>query len=808
MLSDIRFACRTLAKSPGFALTSVAALALGIGANSAIFSLVNQLLLNPPGFTNPDRIVAVRAKYDKLSLKSIPLSAPDFADVRNSTQIFGRAALMGGGDFNYTGGDVPERLQGLSVSVQWFDVFGAKPYLGRTFQPEEDAPNAHPVVVLTHGAWKRLFGGNSAVLGRTIELNQKPYEIIGVMGPEFRWPSQTDLWTPLGLAPDAYSENNRFNESYFTVARMNPGVSLPQANAFIQVLVDRVRQANGRISGYARSSQWGMFAVPMTDFVAGDTRKPMLVLLGAVGFVLLIACSNIAGLMVARTAGRAKEIAVRAALGASRWQLIRQVMSESLLLSLCGAALGLAVANSGIRLLLLIAPENASLGLDARLDARVLLFTVVVAMVSGILFGLAPAWQIARFSPHEILKASGQSVTASHGRQTLRAALVVGEAALAVVLLAGAGLFLRSLARLQDVKPGFQPQGVMTATLSLPQAQYKEAEKQIAFYRAIMERLNSVRGLQSAALAVPLPFSGDGGSASFGIEGRVNPPGDPGPHGDISYVSAGYFESMQIPLKGGRYFSVQDRQGTEPVVVIDENLARQYWPNEDPLGKHMRRGGPQTPWSTIVGVVGHVNRSDLAGDTGKGVYYYCLFQKPLPMTSMVLKTQGDPAGLASAIRQAVHEVDPNQPVHRLKTLQDMVQSSLAPRRFAVRMLGFFALVALFMAALGLYGVISYSVAQRTQEIGVRMALGAESRSLIALIVGQGLRLAAVGVVVGLILAMALSRMLQSQFFGVSAFDPVTFASIAAVLLGAASLASYLPARRAARVDPLRALRYD
>jgi predicted permease len=807
MISDIRFALRSLAKSPGFALTSVAALALGIGANSAIFSLVNQLLLNPPGISNPERIVAVRAKYDKLNLKSIPVSVPDFADVRSSTQIFAHAALAGEGDFNYTGGEIPERLQGANVSVQWFDVFGAKPHLGRIFQPEEDLPNANPVVVLSYAAWKRLFGGNPAVLDKTIELNQKPYRIVGVMGSEFRWPPQVDLWAPLGLAADAYSENNRFNENYFAVARMNPGVSLPQTNAFIHVLVDRVRQANARISGYAISSQWSMFAVPITDYIAGDTKKPMLVLLGAVGFVLLIACSNIAGLMVARTAGRAKEIAVRAALGAGRWQLVRQVISESLLLALAGAALGLAVAYAGARLLLLIAPESSALGLDARLDVNVLLFTGGVAILSGILFGLAPAWQIARVSPYEVLKASGQAVTASHGRQTLRAALVVCESASAVVLLAGAGLFLRSLAQLQNVKPGFDPRGVMTATLSLPQMQYKGAEKQIVFYRAILERLASLRGVQSAALGMPLPFSGNGGSASFGIEGRPAAPGDPGPHGDIRYVTPGYFEAMGIPLKSGRYFGGQDRQGTEPVVVIDENLARQYWPNEDPVNKHMRRG-VRAPWSSIVGVVGHVNHSDLAGDTGKGVYYYCLFQQSLPMASILLKTQGDPASLASAIRQAVREVDPNQPVSRLKTMQDMVQNSLAPRRFAVRLLGFFAMVALFMSALGLYGVISYSVAQRTQEIGLRMALGAQSRSLLAMVVGQGLRLAALGVVIGLILAMACSQMLQSQFFGVSAFDPLTFVSIAAVLLGAASLASYLPARRAANVDPLRALRYE
>ena len=807
MISDIRFALRSLAKSPGFALTSVAALALGIGANSAIFSLVNQLLLNPPGISNPERIVAVRAKYDKLNLKSIPVSVPDFADVRNRKQVFAHAALMGEGDFNYTGGEAPERLQGASASVEWFDVFGARPNLGRVFQPEEDLPNANPVVVLSHAAWKRLFGGNPAILDKTIELNQKPYRIIGVMGPEFRWPRQVDLWTPLGLAADAYSENNRFNENYFAAARMNPGVSLPQANAFIHVLVDRVREANARINGYANSSQWGMFAVPMTDYIAGDTKKPMLVLLGAVGFVLLIACSNIAGLMLARTAGRAKEIAVRAALGAGRWQLIRQVISESLLLALAGAALGLAVAYAGARLLLLIAPESSGLGLDAHLDVNVLLFTAGVAILSGILFGLAPAWQIARVSPYEVLKASGQAMTASHGRQALRAALVVCESALAVVLLVGAGLFLRSLARLQDVKPGFDPRGVMTATLSLPRTQYNEPEKRIVFYRAIMERLSSVRGVKSAALGIPLPFSGNGGSASFGIEGRPAAPGDPGPHGNIRYVSPGYFEAMGIPLKSGRYFGGQDRQGTEPVVVIDENLARQYWPNEDPLNKHMRQGR-RAPWSSIVGVVGHVNHSDLAGDTGKGVYYFCLYQQPMPMASILLKTQGDPASLAFAIRQVVREVDPNQPVSRLKTMQDMVQNSLAPRRFAVRLLGFFAIVALFMSALGLYGVISYSVAQRTQEIGLRMALGAQSRSLLAMVVGQGLRLAAVGVVIGLILAMICSQMLQSQFFGVSAFDPLTFTSIAAVLLGAASLASYLPARRAANVDPLRALRYE
>jgi putative ABC transport system permease protein len=429
-----------------------------------------------------------------------------------------------------------------------------------------------------------------------------------------------------------------------------------------------------------------------------------------------------------------------------------------------------------------------------------------VAILSGILFGLAPGWQISRIDPYEILKTSGRSASAGHGRQRLRAALVIGEAALAVVLLVGAGLFLRSLTRLQEVNPGFDPRGVMTATLALPPTQYKEPEKRIVFYRSVLERLAGVQGVSGAAAGIPLPFSGMGGSASFAIEGRVGGPNDPGPHGDIGWVTPGYFEAMRIPLKSGRFFAAQDRQGTEPVAIVDENLARQYWPNEDPLGKHIRRGGQA--WSTIVGVVGHVNPSDLAGDTGKGVYYYCTFQQALPFASLVVKTHGDPANLAGAIRAAVREVDPNQPVYRLKTMQDMVASSLAPRKFVVRLLGFFALVALFMAALGLYGVISYSVTQRTQEIGIRMALGAQSGSLLALVVGQGLRLAGVGVVIGLAMAVALSQLLRNQFFGVSALDPVTLLSISAALLGAAFLASYIPARRAARVDPLVALRYE
>ena len=808
MTSDLRFAFRGLKKSPGFALTAVATLALGIGANTAIFSLVNQLLLNPPGIADPARVVAVRVRYEKLNMTSIGMSAPNFANVRDSRDLFEHTAIVGSGQYNYTGGAVPEQLKGSPVSVEFFDVFDAKPQLGRVFVAEEDKPNANRVVVLAHAAWQRLFGGDAAIVGKTIDLNQTPYQIVGVMGPEFRWPQQEDLWTPLGLPDENYTEDFRFNESYFAAARLQPGVTLERANAFINVLADRVRQNGTRGGQYAQDSLWGMFAVPMTDFIARETKTPLLVLSGAVGLVLLIACSNIAGLMLARASGRGREIAVRIAMGARGWQLLRQTLAESLLLAFSGAIAGLGLAYGSIHLLLQLAPESAAAGLQARIDVYVLLFTAVAAILSGILFGIAPAWQVGRLNPYEILKSAGRSATAGRGRQHLRSGLVVGEAALALVLLVGAGLFLRSFSRLQDVSPGFEPRGVMTAMLSLPQTQYGEPERRVGFYRALIERLEALPGATSVGLGVPLPFTGNGSSASFRVEGRQAGPGDPGPHGNVRWVTPGYFAAMGIPLKSGRGFSDADRADTAPVVLIDENLARQYWPDQDAVGKHMRRGGDDTPWSTVVGVVGHITHSDLATEEEKGTYYYSMFQQPPPFAGIVLKTQQEPGSFAGGIRGAVLAVDPAQPVDQLRTMQQMIGNSLAAQRLATRLLGFFAAAALFLAALGLYGVISYSVMQRTQEIGVRMALGAQRGQVLSLVVSQGLKLAGAGVALGVVLAVVLSRALEGQLYGVAALDPLTFVAMATVLLGAAFLASYLPARRATKVDPLQALRYE
>jgi predicted permease len=788
-------------------VVALVTLALGIGANTAIFSVVNQVLLNPAGISNPGRIVALRVNYDKLALRNIGVSIPDFADVLHSTQQFESAALLDTGDFNYTGSAVPERLRGASVTWRWFDVFGAHPALGRVFRPEEDRPNANPEVVLSFAAWKRLFGEDPGVLGRAIELNQTTYRIIGVMGADFRWPADIDLWAPLGLADSQYSENNRFNESFQAVARLRPGVPFASANAFVGVLSNRLKTSGSGNGAYAKDAAWGIFLLPFTDFIAGPTRTPMLVLLGAVGFVLLIACSNIAGLMLARASGRTREIAVRAALGAGRWDLIRQSLCESLVLAAGGAVAGLGVAFAGVRGLLAMAPEGLPVAVSVRMDAPVLAFAALAAVGAAVLFGIAPAWQISRLNRYELLKEGGRSNSAGRGRQRMRSSLVVAEVALALVLLVGAGLFLRSLAALEEVNPGFDAAGVITAGVSLPHARYDSDAKQIAFYQAVLDNLSATPGVTAVAAGVPVPFSGNAGSASFQIEGLPVPPGDPGPHGDIGAVSADYFAALKIPVRQGRVFTALDRADTQPVALVDEILARQYWPGESPVGQHIRRGS-KAPWATVVGVVGHVKHSDLAGEDVKGKYYFPVPQMAAPFMTFLMRTPSDPGRLSAALRDGVRAVDPTQPVSHIRLMTAMVNDSLAPRRFVVTVLGVFAGLALLMAVIGLYGVISYAVTQRTQELGVRMALGAQPAEILWLVVGQGMKLAGLGAAAGLVAAVAIARLLRNQLFHVSAFDPPTFVLMAAALIGAAMLASYIPARRATRVDPMVALRYE
>jgi predicted permease len=807
MTSDLRLACRILAKSPAFTLTAVAVLALGIGANTTIFSVVNQVLLNPAGVDQPSRVVAERVRYDKLALKSIGVSAPDFRDAQNSTQVFEAAAILAGGSFNYTTSGGPEKLDGASVSADWFRVFGAKARLGRTFVPQEDQPNANQVAVLSFAAWKRLFGQDAGVIGRTIQLNETPYRVVGVMGPEFRFPAGIDLWVPLGLSASTFTEQNRFNESYLGVARLKPGVSFQQASTLMNLLTDRFKSGKTRNAEYGRDAAWGMFIVPITDFIAGNTKTPLLVLLGAVGFVLLIACSNIAGLMLARSSGRVREVAIRAALGATRWRLVRQVMAESLVLALGGALAGLALAYGGVHGIVALAPATVPIALDVRLDPFVLFFTAGAAIAAGLLFGIAPAWQMSRLDRYGALKEGGRAGTAGLARQRMRAALVMGEVAIALVLLAGAGLFLRSLASLESVHPGFEPEGVITGSVALPRARYSEDARQVAFYRAVLDGLAKIPGVTNVAAATSVPFSNDDGSASFQIEERPTPDGDPGPHGDIALASPGYFGALKIALRRGRVFSDHDTAVSQSVALVDETLAKQYWPNEDPIGQHIRNGS-KSPWATIVGVVQHVKNSDLAGDQIKGRYYYPMYQQPFRNATLVVRTQGDPGAAAGAIRAAVSAVDPSEPISQLRVLSGMVAASLAPRRFVVTMLAIFAALALLMAVIGLYGVTSYSVAQRTQEIGIRMALGARRSEILGMVIRQGMWLTGGGALAGLAAALAFSRLLRSQLFQVSPFDPLTFGLTALVLIAAELLACWIPAQRATRVDPMEALRHE
>jgi predicted permease len=815
LFQDFRFAIRMLAKNSGFTLVAILTLAIGIGANTAIFSVINSLLLHPHGIAHPDRLAAVRVRYEKLNLKSIAISAPDFTFVRDNKQVFAASAIELGGSFNYTGSDQPQRLRGAQVSWQWFDVFEARPILGRVFTAEEDQPDANHEVVLAYDTWKSFFGGDPGIIERNIQLNQMSYKVIGVMGPEFQWPNPTDLWVPLGLKADEFVLDNIFNENYFCVARLQGGVSFSNAAAYLALTTQRVAD-DPRTQGFPKSSGWATFVVPFTTFVYGDLRTPLFILLGAVGFVLLIACSNVAGLLLARATGRMKEFAIRTALGASPWRLAWQMLTESLVLAAAGMIFALMIAGGAIRILLALSPENIATGVVVSIDRYVLLFSVLMAGLSAIIFGAAPAWQIALTDPQKNLQQGRGAGGGSRGGHLFRDFLVVGELALALVLLASAGVFLQSLAHLRDVDVGFRPHGLMTAAVALPDRQYDTDAKQVAFLRSALDHLATAPGVKSAAAAVPIPFSGFGGSSSFYIEGRVLPPGDPGPHGDIRGVSPRYFEAMGIRLMRGRVFTDQDGKDAQPVMVIDENLARLYWPNQDPVGQHLRLD-PKQPWATIVGIVSPVRHSQVVGEeassvgvegANKGVFYYSLYQTPSAATFLVARTRGDAVSGGNAISEAVHAVDPGQPVFDLKTMDQRVALSLGPRRSAVTLLTIFAVMALSLSAVGLFGLVRYSVAQRTQEIGVRMALGASRRDVLGMVLREGLRLALAGVVGGLLAAFALTRVLASLLYGVSATDPLTFGGMALLLTLVALLASWIPARRATHVDPLVALRYE
>jgi predicted permease len=802
MWNDFLYALRTLRKSPGFLFTVLVALGLGIGANSAIFSVINSLFLNPAGLREVNRIAAIRVHIFSAHFESISVSGADFKDVQARRDLFSHAAILSSKSFNFGEGEQTERLRASAVSPDWFAVMGIRPALGRVFRKEEDAPGTDRVVILTDGVWRRLFGADPSIVGRVIQLSRQPYQVIGVMGPGDAMPGE--IYVPIALPPERYTPQRRGNQFLFMAARLQPGVTLGQADREVRRMGQQILAQPG--STYTKDDGWGLFAAPLTQVMFGDLRKPLIILMGAVAFVLFIACSNVAGLLLARASGRSKEVAVRAALGASRWQLMRQFLAESLLLAVGGAAAGLFIAWQGLDLVNKAAPADLVSNQPVHMDWKVLLFTAAVALVAGVAFGLAPAWQGSHTDQHEALKEGGRSGTAGRARQRLRQILVSAEVAIALAMLAGTGLLLRSLVNVQKMSAGFSPAGVWSGAITLPDAQYNEkSEKQ--FFGTLIQRLKQLPGVRHAGLAVPAPFTGDTWSASFSIEGRPNPPNVPGPHGDVAYVAGSYFETLGIPLRRGRFLNEQDRTDSLRVAIVDEKLAAQYWPNEDPIGKRIRSGGDKDPWYTIVGMVAHIRNSTLEEDP-RGLYYFPLVQEAVPAALIVVRSSVPMGDVTTQVRQAVHEVDPAMPVFDVRSMSQRVTASLGTRQFSVILLGLFSGLALLLAALGLYGVVSYAVAQRTQEFGIRMALGANRSDVMGMVLRQSLRLAAVGALVGMVSALVVAQLLKSQLFGVPAFDLVSLLAAVGALAFAVLLASGLPAWRSTRVDPIVALRYE
>jgi len=803
-LNDVRYSIRMMLKNRGVTFIAVFALALGIGANTSIFSVVNAVLLRPLPYEKPEQLVQIWGTQPQLD--KAPTSPASFLDWRAQNKVFEGMAAYTSRSFNLTGGDAPERIISSRVSSDLFQLLGVRPALGRSFLVEEDQPGSNQVVVISHGLWRRRFGADPNIAGKTIALNDQKFTVVGVMPSGFSFPgARTELWTPIAFS---HAERKTRDTNFISVvARLKPGVTLAGAQAEMDGIARQQRQQ------YPEQYEGiGVKLISLNEQIVGNVQQVLFVLLGVVGFVLLIACANVANLLLARAAARQKEIAIRNALGASRMRVVRQLLTESLLLALLGGAFGFLLAWWGLDLLVALKPANIPRLTQIGIDRWVFAFTFLLSLLTGLIFGLIPAWQTSNANVNDTLKESGRSATGGGNRQRVRNLLVVSEVALSLVLLVGAGLMIKSFVRLLEVDPGFDPDNVLTMSLALPVSKYAGGEQQAAFFQQTLERIKSLPGVQFAGVTTDLPLYG-GSSTGFEVEGRA--PSAPGgkPLTDYHSISPDYFRALGIRLVKGRQFTERDTKDAPGVVVINETLAKQFFGAEDPIGRRLGLSGP-TDWREIVGVVDDVRNYGLDADVKPEAYMPYLQNAPGYLAgtssgmSLVVRAASDPSGLTAAIRSSVQAVDKDQPVYNIQTMEQFLAESIAQRRFNVLLLSVFAALALILAAVGIYGVMSYSVTQRTHEIGIRMALGAQGRDVLRLVVGQGLVLCLIGVGVGLLAAFVLTRFLASLLYGVSAIDFATYTAVSLLITVVAFLASYIPARRAARIDPMIALRYE
>ncbi|HEY6292263.1 MAG TPA: ABC transporter permease [Terriglobia bacterium] len=804
LIQDLRYGLRMLRKNPGFTAVAVLTLGLGIGANTAIFSVVNAVLLRPLPYRDPGRLVLFWFNHGFFGPGPGSVCDPDYIQWKSQNQVFDQMAAFRGQTANLTGGANPQRLLGSVVTASFFSTLGVQPALGRTFLPEEEQAGQENVVLLSHQVWEGRFGSNRGVLGEAITLDDKPYKVIGVMPAGFQFPNQADFWSPMVLSGDCHNATDQ------VIAHLKADVTPARAWGDVALIGHRLDQAAHRDED---GQGMGLTFVFLQDSMVGNIRPALLILLAAVGLVLLIACANVANLLMARSMARQREVTIRRIVGASRMRIVRQMLTESVLLAMLGGILGLLLAAWGRSTLVsLMPPTLAQPGIVSRMaavniDAWVLGFTLLVSVATGILFGVAPALQASKPDSYSPVKESGRGLTAGTRLRGVRRALIIGEFALTLILLSSAGLLIRSFVRLTAVKPGFDPQNVLTMNLTLPPTKYQTEAQMKAFLAAVLERVRALPGVKGAGTGFGVPL-GSGGilAGDFEIEGQLVPA-----HGNYAskqVVSPGYLQALGIPLLEGREFSENDTATSRPVAIVNHDFARRFWPGGHAVGHRIR---PFGSWYTIVGVVGDVRQWGLAQDAPLAIDLpYSQSPQPffLSAATLVVRTPSDPLAMANAVRQEVQVVDPEMPVFDVTSMEQLVYRSVAEPRFDTLLLGSFAALALILASVGIYGVVSYSVTQRTHEIGIRMALGAERIDVLKPVVSEGLGLTLAGVGIGLIGALILTRFLANLLYGVRPTDLVTFVAVSMVLTGVAAFASYVPARRATRIDPMVALRYE